>query len=162
MLTLRPATPADVPLILDFIRALALYERDPDAAIVTEADLLRDGFSANPRFHCILAFWHSEPAGFAFYFHNYSTWTGHHGIHLEDLFVHPHLRNHGIGTALITRVAAIAVEQGCPRLQWDVLKWNRLAIDFYETLGAEDLTEWTTMRVTGNALARLAARSTQR
>ncbi len=159
MLTIRPATPQDVPLILQFIRALAEYEREPAEATVTEADLVRDGFSGSPCYFCILASWNNEPAGFAFYFRSYSTWKGHSGIHLEDLFIHPHLRKQGIGKALITRVAAIAVEEGCPRMQWDVLKWNRLAIDFYEKLGAVDLTGWTTMRVTGDALKNLAAQS---
>jgi GNAT superfamily N-acetyltransferase len=160
MLMLRKATPEDIPQILAFIHALAEYERDPAAVIATEADLLRDGFTDPHRFECILAFWSGEPAGFALYCYNYSTWLGHAGIHLEDLFVHPHLRGKGIGKALLTRVAAIAVEEGCPRLQWDVLDWNTPAIGFYQQMGAVVLTEWPTMRVTGEALAQLAASST--
>src|SRR5271157_1434746 len=105
--TIRTATPADVPLILGFIRALAVYERAPEAVIATEADLLRDGFGANP-----------------FYFCDYSTWLGRPGIYLEDLFVHPEFRGLGIGKALLQQVAAIAVEKGCARLKWSVLDWN--------------------------------------
>jgi GNAT superfamily N-acetyltransferase len=161
MLTLRPATPADVPQILTFIRALATYEREPDAVHATEADLLRDGFGENPRFHCLIAeiaeASTTTPAGFALYFHNYSTWRGHAGIHVEDLFVQPEHRGKGIGKALLTRVAAIAHAEGCSRLQWDVLEWNTPAIGFYEQLGAKMLMDWRTMRVTNEALPALAA-----
>ena len=165
MLTIRPATAADVPLILTLIRALAEYEREPNAVHGTEADLLRDGFptglGATPRFHVLIAelkqACHPVPAGFALYFHNYSTWRGHTGIHIEDLFVQPEHRGKGIGKALLTRVAAIAVEEGCHRLQWDVLEWNTPAIGFYEQLGAKMLMEWRTMRVDHEALPALAA-----
>ena len=160
MLNIRPATPADAPDILAFIRDLATYEREPDAVHATEADLLRDGFGPTPRFHCLIADWDSIPAGFALYFHNYSTWRGHTGIHLEDLFVRPEHRGKGIGKALLTRIAAIAVEEGCHRLQWDVLEWNTPAIGFYEQLGAQMLMEWRTMRVNHEALPALAAQST--
>jgi GNAT superfamily N-acetyltransferase len=167
MLNIRPATPADVTQILAFIRELAAYEREPDAVLATEADLLRDGFPAGfgltPRFHCLIAELkqdcHYTPAGFALYFHNYSTWRGHHGIHIEDLFVRPEHRGKGIGKALLTRVAAIAVEEGCHRLQWDVLEWNTPAIGFYEQMGAKMLMEWRTMRVNREALPALAAQS---
>ena len=163
MLTIRPATPADVPRILTFIHGLAAYEREPEAVHATEADLLRDGFGPAPRFHCLIAelkaACHPTPAGFALYFHNYSTWRGHTGIHVEDLFVLPEHRGKGIGKALLTRVAAIAVEEGCSRLQWDVLEWNTPAIGFYEQLGATMLMDWRTMRVTGDALPNLAAQS---
>lgn len=166
MLNIRPATPADVPQILAFIRDLATYEREPDAVHATEADLLRDGFGPTPRFHCLIAelpqACHYIPAGFAFYFHNYSTWRGHHGIHIEDLFVRPEHRGKGIGKALLTRVAAIAVEEGCHRLQWDVLEWNTPAIGFYEQLGAKMLMEWRTMRVNQEALPALSAQNKQR
>jgi GNAT superfamily N-acetyltransferase len=156
MLTLRPATPADIPQILTFIRALATYEREPDAVHATEADLLRDGFGENPRFHCLIAEIAegstTTPAGFALYFHNYSTWRGHAGIHIEDLFVQPEHRGKGIGKALLTRI-------GCSRLQWDVLEWNTPAIGFYEQLGAKMLMDWRTMRVTNEAIPALAAQS---
>ncbi|MEI9978081.1 MAG: GNAT family N-acetyltransferase [Edaphobacter sp.] len=172
-LNLRPATPADVPQILQFIRDLATYEREPDAVHATEADLLRDGFGPVKRFDCLIAEWSESstnnqqpatnnsptPIGFALYFHNYSTWRGHAGIHIEDLYVNPEHRGKGIGKALLTRVAAIAAAEGCSRLQWDVLEWNTPAIGFYEQMGAKMLMDWRTMRVTGEALPALAARS---
>jgi GNAT superfamily N-acetyltransferase len=160
LLKIRPATPADVPQILAFIRDLAIYEREPNVVRATEADLLRDGFGPTPRFHCLIAEWSRRPVGFALYFHNYSTWVGRAGIHIEDLYVSTDHRGKGIGKALLTRVAAIAVEEGCSRLQWDVLEWNTPAIGFYEQMGARMLTEWRTMRVSGNALKSLAEQST--
>lgn len=166
MLTIRPATEADVPQILAFIRALADYEREPNAVVTTEADLLRDGFGPTPQFRCLMAelqqACHAVPAGFAVFFQNYSTWRGHYGIHIEDLFVLPEHRGKGIGEALLTRVAAIAHQEGCSRLQWDVLEWNTPAIGFYERFGAKMLMEWRTMRVTGEPLAALAASATEK
>jgi GNAT superfamily N-acetyltransferase len=160
---IRIATPEDVPQILAFIRELAEYEREPDAVHATEADLLRDGFGATKRFDCLMAEMvegeRAVTVGFALYFHNYSTWRGHAGIHVEDLYVRPEYRGKGIGKALLTRVAAIAVAEGCSRLQWDVLEWNAPAIGFYEQMGARMLTEWRTMRVTGEALPELALRA---
>ena len=160
-LNIRPARPADVPQILAFIRDLAAYEREPDAVHATEADLLRDGFGPEKRFDCLIAELKESgetiPAGFALYFHNYSTWRGHAGIHIEDLYVNPEHRGKGIGKALLTKVAAIAVAEGCSRLQWDVLEWNTPAIGFYEQMGAKMLMDWRTMRVTGEALPALAA-----
>jgi GNAT superfamily N-acetyltransferase len=159
-LNLRPATPADVPQILAFIRDLATYEREPDAVHATEADLLRDGFGETKRFDCLIAELSESgvtiPAGFALYFHNYSTWRGHAGIHIEDLYVGPEQRGKGIGKALLTRVAAIAVAEGCSRLQWDVLEWNTPAIGFYQQMGAQMLMDWRTMRVTGQDLYALS------
>ncbi|HUA90927.1 MAG TPA: GNAT family N-acetyltransferase [Terracidiphilus sp.] len=154
--TIRPATATDVPLILGFIRALAAYERAPDAVVATEDGLLRDGFGPHPYYECLIAEYDGKPAGFALYFYNYSTWMGRPGIYLEDLFVHPELRGHGIGKALLQRVAAVAVEKGCQRLQWEVLDWNTPAIDFYAAMGAEFLDEWRNVRVGGEALKRLA------
>ncbi len=156
MLTIRPAAPVDATLIRDFIRALALYERDPDAAVVTEADLLRDGFGPVPKFWCVIAEWNGAPAGFAFWFYNYSTWQGRPGLYLEDLFVHPEFRGKGIGKALLLYLAQRAVSENCGRFQWQVLDWNQPAIDFYESLGAKVMKEWLTMRVEGDALLRLA------
>jgi GNAT superfamily N-acetyltransferase len=155
--TIRAAVPGDVSLILEFIRALAVFEREPDAVTATEADLLRDGFGPEPYYHCLIAEQDGTPAGFAFYFFNYSTWTGRPGLYLEDLFVNPEFRGLGIGKALLARVAAIAVEKNCPRLQWEVLDWNTPAVDFYAALGADFLDEWRNVRMTGEALARLAA-----
>ena len=167
MLNIRPATPSDIPEILNFIRELADYEREPKAAVATDADLLRDGFGATPRFHCLIAEVSSTddlqpatcnfvPVGFALYFYNYSTWRGHAGIYLEDLFVRPAFRGKGIGKALFARVAATAVAEGCPRFEWAVLDWNTPAIDFYTSLGATPMSEWTTMRLSGDALRNLA------
>jgi GNAT superfamily N-acetyltransferase len=169
-LTIRPATPADIPQILALIQALAEYEREPQAAVATHADLLRDGWGPTPRFHCLIAevssadnlqpaTCNSPAAGFALYFYNYSTWRGHAGIYVEDLFVKPAFRGKGIGKALLKRVAAIAVAEGCPRLEWAVLNWNQLAIDFYNSIGAEPMSEWTTMRLSGGSLAALGAQS---
>ncbi len=155
-MNIRPASPADIPDILALIRELAGYEREPAAAVATHADLLRDGFGPTPRFHCLMAESQGEIAGFALYFYSYSTWRGHAGIYLEDLFVRPAFRARGIGKALLARVAAIAVAEGCPRLEWAVLNWNQLAIDFYNSLAAQPLSGWTTMRLAGPALAALA------
>jgi GNAT superfamily N-acetyltransferase len=154
-LTVRPATPDDIPQILAFIRELADYEREPAAAVATHADLLRDGFTEPKRFHCLIAEFEGAPAGFALYFYNYSTWRGHAGIYLEDLFVRPAFRGKGIGKALLARVAAIAVAEGCPRFEWAVLNWNTPAIDFYNAIGAVPMSEWTTMRLAGDALQQL-------
>lgn len=154
---IRNACAADVPEILAFIRALAAYERAPEAVKATEGDLLRDGFGSNPYFQCLIAEYDSRPAGFAFYFFDYSTWMGRPGIYLEDIFVYPEFRGFGIGKALLQRVAAVAVEKGCSRLKWEVLDWNTPAIDFYRAMGSEFMDEWRTVRVTGEALARLAS-----
>jgi GNAT superfamily N-acetyltransferase len=175
MLRIRPAAPADVPVILRFIHELAEYEREPHAVIATEADLLRDGFSlaldartpltpAVPiRFRALIAEFAEQgapaPAGFALFFTSYSTWRGHHGIRLEDLYVTPSLRQRGIGRALLARLAQIAIAEGCPRLEWDVLEWNAPAISFYNSLGARMLTEWRIMRVADDALRALAQNS---
>jgi GNAT superfamily N-acetyltransferase len=155
--TIRSATPADVPQILAFIRALATYEREPDAVVATEADLLRDGFGPQPFYSCLMAEHDGQPAGFALYFFNYSTWMGHPGLYLEDLFVLPALRGLGIGKALLRAVAARAIEMNCSRMQWQVLDWNTPAIEFYLATGAEMMDSWRTARITGDALRRLAA-----
>src|SRR5215472_14264701 len=154
--TIRPATPADVGQILTFIRGLAKYEREPDAVTATEEDLLRHGFGEKPYFECLMVEQDGKPAGFAFYFFDYSTWLGRPGLYLEDLFVEPAYRGLGIGKALMQRIAAIALERGCARLKWEVLDWNQPAIDFYGAIGAEFLDEWRNVRVSGEALRRLA------
>jgi GNAT superfamily N-acetyltransferase len=155
-IAIRAATPADIPRILAFIRGLAVYEREPDAVMATEANLLRDGFGPNPFYQCLIADRDGQPAGFALYFFNYSTWLGCPGLYLEDLYVEPEYRGLGIGKALLQRVAAIAVEKGCQRLQWEVLDWNTPAIEFYRAMGAEFLDEWRNVRIGGEALMRLA------
>ena len=154
---IRPATAPDVSLILALIRGLAEYERAPEQVIATEEDLLRDGFGPNPFYFCLIAEHDGKPAGFAFYFFDYSTWIGRPGIYLEDLFVYPELRGLGIGKALLKQVAVIAVEKGCARLKWSVLDWNTPAIDFYKSMGGELMDEWTNVRIQGEALERLAA-----
>jgi len=154
--TIRTAIPADVPQILAFIRALALFEREPDAVEATEEGLLRDGFGPHPFFHCLIAEHNGQSAGFALYFFNYSTWLGRPGLYLEDLFVRLEFRGLGIGKALLQQVAAIAVEKGCLRIQWEVLDWNTPAVEFYRAKGADFLDEWRNVRVSGEALRRLA------
>jgi GNAT superfamily N-acetyltransferase len=154
--TIRPATRADIPQILAFIRSLAAYERAPQAVTATEADLERDGFGPNPIYFCLIAEHDGRPAGFALYFFNYSTWLGRPGLYLEDLFVEPELRGLGIGKTLLERAAAIAVEKNCLRMQWAVLDWNTPAIDFYRAMGAEFVDEWRNVRLAGEALQRLA------
>lgn len=154
MRVIRKAAAQDVPTILQLIRALAEYEREPSAVVATEADLRRD--LAAGKYACLIADWSGEPAGFALYFHNYSTWQGRWGLYLEDLFVKPSLRGHGIGKALLIELARIAVAEGCGRFVWQVLDWNEPAIGFYEKLGARRLGEWVTMRLEGEALERLA------
>jgi len=157
MITIRTATRDDAALILEFIRGLAEYERASNAVAATEADIVRDGFSGNPRFHCVIAEWEGKPAGFAFYFFHYSTWLGRPGLYLEDLFVWPELRGKGIGNALLSHLAKVAVRENCYSMRWQVLDWNQPAIDFYERLGAKIMREWLDVRLSGDALAALAA-----
>jgi GNAT superfamily N-acetyltransferase len=157
MLNIRQASVDDIPLILEFIRELAEYERAPQEAVATAEDLQRDGFSGEPRFYVEIAEWAGEPAGFALWFFNYSTWQGKPGLYLEDLFVRPRFRKRGIGKALLVHLARVAVEKGCGRYQWQVLDWNTPAIEFYKSLGAKLLQEWLTMRMSGEELQRLAA-----
>jgi diamine N-acetyltransferase len=156
MTTIRPAAPGDAALLLSFIRELAAYERLADQVQASEADLLRDGFGPRPRFEAAIAEWEGAPAGFALWFYNYSTFAGRHGLYLEDLFVRPAYRGKGLGKALLVHLAGLAREQCCARYQWQVLDWNEPSIRFYESLGARRLPEWLTMRVEGEALARLA------
>ncbi|HEX3438422.1 MAG TPA: GNAT family N-acetyltransferase [Pseudacidobacterium sp.] len=156
MTHIRQATSADISLIHSLIRELAEFEREPHSVKITEEELLRDGFGPNPCYECLIAEEDGVPAGSALYFPVYSTWRGR-GLHLEDLFVRPQFRGRGVGKALLSRVAAIAVERGCTKLQWDVLDWNQPAIDFYHSIGAYMLNEWRIMRVTGDALLTLAS-----
>ncbi len=158
-LRIREAVPADVPEMLALIRDLAAYEKEPAAAVATEEDLLRDGFGAQPYFRCIMAEWDGAIAGFALYFFQYSTWEGRPALYLEDLFVRDAFRKRGIGVALFQRLAKIAVERHCTRFQWECLDWNQPALDFYETTGAKVMGEWLNLRVTGDALRRLAGQS---
>jgi len=156
-LSIRAATPADTHVILALIRALATYERDPDAVVATEADLLRDGFGPSPAFQVLLADWNGETIGFALYFFTFSTWRGRQCLYLEDLFVTPEHRGRGAGLALMRALAREAIARGCPRFCWSVLDWNEPAIRFYEKLGATVQREWLAVRLEGDSLAALAA-----
>jgi len=158
-ITLRPAAPADIPLILALIRELAEYEKEPDSAKATPEQLQRHLFGPRPYAEVLIAEVGAEPAGFALFFHNFSTWTGQPGIYLEDLFVRPQYRGLGVGKRLIARVAKIAVERDCGRFEWAVLDWNEPAIRFYRSLGAKPMDEWTVQRMTGEALRNLAAQA---
>lgn len=163
-ITIRPAKPGDIGLILDLVRELAEYEREPQAAVATHeqmhralfGDAARDGKGAGVA-ECVMGEVDGTAAGFALFFHNFSTWTGRPGIYLEDLFVRPHARGVGLGKALLKHLARIAVKRGCGRFQWSVLDWNTPAIEFYKSLGAEAMDEWTVYRVHEEALTRLAA-----
>jgi len=155
---ITPAAESDVPVILGFIRKLAEYEKLSHLVVATEANIHTNVFGANPVAEVLLAYWDGEPVGFALYFRNFSTFLGQAGIYLEDLFVDPEHRGKGIGKALLIRLAKIAVERGYGRLEWAVLDWNTPSIDFYRSLGAVPLDEWTAYRLTGDALERLAGK----
>lgn len=154
---LRPATEGDLDVIIELIHALADYEREPDAVRLDRETLRGHLFGPRPYAEVILAETpEGASAGFALFFHNFSTWEGRPGIYLEDLFVRPELRGHGYGKALLAELARLAVERGCARLEWAVLDWNEPSIQFYKALGAVPMDEWTTYRVTGQALRALA------
>ncbi|HEY7964418.1 MAG TPA: GNAT family N-acetyltransferase [Steroidobacteraceae bacterium] len=154
--TIRAARPADVPLVLAFIRELAVYERLEDQVVATEADVAAGLFGARPYAEVLLGCLAGEPVGFALFFHNFSTFLGKPGLYLEDLFVRPAARGAGVGRELLARLARLAIERGCGRLDWAVLDWNEPSIGFYRSLGAATLDDWTTFRLSGDALARLA------
>lgn len=153
---IRSATEADVPLILQFIRDLAVYEKLEHRVIASEESLRRTLFG-NPRFaEVVFAEVDGKEAGFALFFHNYSTFLGQPGIYLEDLFVKPEMRGRGIGKSLLAYLARLARERGCGRVEWAVLDWNTPSINFYKSLGAVPLSDWIVFRLTGEALERLA------
>jgi len=154
--TVRPATVADVPLILEFIRGLAEYERLPDQVVATEARLRETLFGPRPAAEVLLAHLGAVPARFALFFQNYSTFLARPGIYLEDLFVRTEFRGRGVGRVLLRELARLAVARDCGRLEWSVLDWNTDAIGFYRKLGAEPMDEWTVFRLTGSALDTLA------
>ena len=157
VLSIRPATENDVALVLRFIEKLAEYEKLSHDVIATEAALQKYLFGPRPMAEVILAHWGGEPVGFALFFHNFSTFLARPGIYLEDLFVDLEHRGKGIGKALLARLARIAMERGCGRLEWAVLNWNEPSIQFYRKLGAAAKDDWTVYRLTGDALQRLAA-----
>lgn len=155
-LKIRKAAKGDAPLILQFIRELAVYEKLADAVVASDADIDRALFGDNAKAFALVAEWNGEPCGFALYFFNFSTFVGKHGVYLEDLFVRESHRGLGIGKALLARLARIAKENDCGRLEWSVLDWNAPSIAFYKSLGAAPMDEWTIFRMTGAALDRLA------
>jgi GNAT superfamily N-acetyltransferase len=153
---IAPAQDADIPLILGLIRELAQYEKLEHQAVATEATLRQALFGPRPAAEALIARIGGEPAAFALYFHNFSTFLGRHGLYLEDLFVRPAFRGRAIGKTLLAHLARLALERGCGRFEWAVLDWNRSARDFYEALGAEANPAWINYRITGEALERLA------
>ncbi|MGZ8364416.1 MAG: N-acetyltransferase family protein [Caulobacteraceae bacterium] len=157
MLSIRSARPDDAALVLSFIKGLAEYEKLAHEVTATEAEIAAALFRDNPRAFCDIAEWNGEPAGFALWFYNYSTFTGRHGLYLEDLFVKPEHRGHGVGKALLGHLAARCVAEGLTRLEWWVLDWNEPAIEFYKALDAKPMDEWTVFRVDGEVLETLAS-----
>ncbi len=155
-LSIRPAIASDAALIFRFIRELAEYERLAHEVDATESDIAKALFGPNPRVFADIAEWEGEPAGFALWFYNFSTFRGRHGIYLEDLFVKPELRSKGIGRALLRHLARRCRAEGLARLEWWVLDWNEPALKVYRSIGAVPMDEWTVQRVTGEALQRLA------
>ena len=152
------ATPADVPLMLELIRELAEYEHEPDSVQIAPAQLHEALFGARPAAEAVIARIDGEGAGWALWFQNFSTWTGKPGVWLEDLYVRPQHRNNGVGKALLIYLARLCADRGYGRFEWSVLDWNAPSIAFYESLGAQAMSEWTIYRLAGDALERLAAR----
>ncbi len=153
---IRMATAADVPIILELIRALATYERAPNDVTATEDGLSKVLFGEKPAAEVLLAFENETAVGFAVFFHNFSTWLGRPGLYLEDLFVRPEDRGKGYGRALLIHLAKIARDRGCGRMEWAVLDWNEPAIQFYRKLGAKSMDEWTVFRLKRDGIAKLA------
>ena len=154
--TIRAATVNDIPTILELIRALATYERAPHEVTATEEILKETLFAKRPAGEVLLLFEDKVAAGFAVFFHNFSTWLGRPGVYLEDLFVRPEHRGKGYGRALLVQLAKIARDRNCGRLEWAVLDWNEPAIKFYRKLGANPMDEWTVFRLTRDGIAKLA------
>ncbi len=159
---IRTAGVGDVPTILAFIRELADYERLADAVVATEATLTNTLFGDRPAAEVLLAEIDGAPAGFALFFHNFSTFLAQRGLYLEDLYVRPACRRKGVGRALFAELGALAVERQCGRMEWSVLDWNEDARQFYRSLNAEPMSDWTTFRLTGDALAALGRSSSDR
>lgn len=154
-LSIDPARPEDVPLILELIRGLAEYEMEPESAVATAEQIERALFGQQPSAECVIARFHGQAAGFALWTQNFSTWTGRPGLWLEDIFVKPQYRRRGIGRALLTYLARVCRERDYGRMEWAVLDWNQPALAFYSSLGATALDEWTIHRLSGEELRRL-------
>jgi len=156
VINIREATSADVPLILKFIKGLAEYEKLSHEVVATEASLRKSLFGEKPAAEVVIAECHQQPVGFALFFHNFSTFLAQPGLYLEDLFVIPEARGKGVGKALLVHLANLALHRGCGRFEWSVLDWNQPAIDFYRSIGAVGMDEWTVQRVDGERLRALA------
>ncbi len=152
--SIRKATAEDISIIKQFIIDLAIYEKMLDEVVVTD-ELLHDSLFVHHSAHCILAFEDHTPVGFALYFHNYSTFLGKKGLYLEDLFVHPTYRGKGYGKQLLLHLVQVAKQENCGRMEWSVLNWNTPAIEFYESLGAEAMNEWTVFRLNSKKMEAL-------
>ena len=157
--TIRPAAPGDAGTVLRFAKELAVFEREPDAVVATEAMMHDALFGDRPAAEALIAEIAGEPVGFALFYHSFSTWTGRRGMWLDDLYVTPEARGSGVGGKLLRRLAQIAEERNCARLEWWVLDWNEPAIKFYDALDAENMDEWTVRRLSGGTLSALAARA---
>jgi GNAT superfamily N-acetyltransferase len=157
MLNIRRATRADAPVIASLVRELAEYEKLLPDAKATAADFERELDAPHPVIHVLIAEWNGAPAGFALYFFNFSTFVGRPGLYLEDLFVRPQQRSHGIGRALLRALARVAQERNCGRMEWAVLDWNEPALRFYQSLGARQMKEWIAHRLTPAEIGKLAA-----
>jgi ribosomal protein S18 acetylase RimI-like enzyme len=158
-LQIRPATEADIPLLLEFIRELAEYERLADQVVASEELLRKNLFGERPAAESLLGFYQTQPAAFALFFHNFSTFLARPGLYLEDLFVKPQFRGRGFGKQLLRKLAQLAAERDCGRLEWSVLDWNEPAIGFYRAIGARPLDDWTVFRLNGEPLRALGASS---
>lgn len=157
--TIRPAAPGDAATVLGFAKELAVYEREPDAVVATEAMMHEALFGERPAAEALIAEIDGAAVGFALFYHSFSTWIGRRGIWLDDLYVTPEARGAGVGGKLLRRLAQIAEERNCARLEWWVLDWNAPAIKFYDSLDAEAMDQWTVRRLSGGTLTALAART---
>jgi GNAT superfamily N-acetyltransferase len=153
---IRPAMPADVPLVTSMVRELAEYEKLADLAVATDADFARELFGPSPKAYALIVEHEGQPAGFALYFYNFSTFLGRPGIYIEDVFIRPEFRRNGYGRKIFKYLANKALAEGCGRMEWWVLDWNEPAIAFYRGLGAMPMDEWTVQRLTGDALKAFA------
>lgn len=155
-LEILPASENDVPLILQFIKELAVYEKLAHEVVATENTLRESLFGSRRSAEVVIGYWNKTPVSFAVFFHNFSTFLGKPGLYLEDLFVKPEMRGKGFGASMLKYLARIAKERGCGRFEWWVLDWNEPAIRFYQGLGAKPMSDWTVFRITGDALDKLA------